>query len=244
MTGYLINELRKLKDEAKNLDFKTVYIFVSVALIIFISLTFSSPAFYLDHIGDSKLFSRIYWFLTDGLIMFIVPVLSVKFIFKEKISEYGLAVGDFKFGMITAAVFYSVMLVIVWIVSASPEFIVAYPQGGTELKKNLQLFVIYELCIFIYMLGWEFLWRGYMLFGLFKKLGYYSIFIQMIPFFILHKGKPDIELFASIFAGIILGIQAIRSRSFIYSWMLHCFVMLSIDLISVLRYKFNFYSIL
>lgn len=83
-----------------------------------------------------------------------------------------------------------------------------------------------------------------MLFGLKDKLGYYTIFIQMIPFFILHKGKPDLELFASIFAGIILGIQALRSRSFIYSWLLHFAVMFSIDFISVLRFKFNFYSIL
>jgi uncharacterized protein len=243
LTGYLINELKKLKDETKKLDFKTVYVLVSVALIIFISLTFSSPAFYLEHFGGSKLASRIYWFLSDGLIMFLVPVLSIKFIFKKKLSDFGLAVGDLKFGMITSGIFYFVMLLIVWFVSASPEFIVTYPQGGEELKRNLQLLVIYELCIFVYMLGWEFLWRGYMLFGLFDKLGYYSIFIQMIPFFILHKGKPDIELFASIFAGIILGIQAIRSRSFIYSWILHCSVMLSVDLISVLRYKLNFYSI-
>lgn len=243
MTDYLINELKKLRDEIIKLDFKTVYILISVAFIVFISLTFSSPAFYLDHFGSSKLSSRIYWFLSDGLIMFLVPVLSVKFIFRKKLSDFGLAIGDFKFGIISSALFYIVMLIIIWIVSASPEFIVTYPQGGEELKKNFQLLIIYELCIFVYMLGWEFLWRGYMLFGLFEKLGYYSIFIQMIPFFILHKGKPDIELFASIFAGIILGIQAIRSRSFIYSWILHCTVMLSVDLISVLRYKFNIYTI-
>lgn len=244
MTGYLKNELRKLKDESKKLDFKTVYILVSVAFIIFISLTFSSPSFYLSHFGKSRLDSRIYWFLTDGLIMFLIPVLSVKLVFKKKLSEFGMALGDIKFGLISSLLFFLVMIVVVWIVSASLEFTITYPQGGIELKRNLELLLFYELCIFVYLLGWEFLWRGYMLFGLIDKLGYYSIFIQMIPFFILHKGKPDIELFASIFAGIILGVQAIRSRSFIYSWILHCAVMLSVDLISVLRYKFNFYSIL
>ena len=51
--------------------------------------------------------------------------------------------------------------------------------------------------------------------GLSKKFGYYAIFIQMIPFFILHRGKPELETFASIFGGLILGVQAWRSEVFI-----------------------------
>lgn len=244
MIKYFTDEIRKLKEEASRLDFKTVYIFVSVAVIVFISLTFASPAFYYDHFEINKLNSRIYWFLTDGTLMFLIPVLSIKLVFRKKLSDFGIAAGDVKFGLLTAGLFYAVMLVIVWIVSASEEFANAYPQGGAVLRDNLLLLMMYEFCVLVYMLGWEFLWRGYMLFGLKDKLGYYTIFIQMIPFFILHKGKPDLELFASIFAGIILGIQALRSRSFIYSWLLHFAVMFSIDFISVLRYKFNFYSIL
>ncbi|MCE1165070.1 MAG: CPBP family intramembrane metalloprotease [Bacteroidetes bacterium] len=244
MIKYFADEIRKLKEETGKLDFQTVYVFISVAAIVFISLTFASPSFYYDHFEINKLNSRIYWFLTDGSLMFLIPVLSIKLVFRKKLSEFGFTAGDVKFGLLTAGVFYAVMLVIVWIVSASEEFANAYPQGGAALRENLPLLLMYELCILIYMLGWEFLWRGYMLFGLKSKLGYYTIFIQMIPFFILHKGKPDIELFASIFAGIILGIQALRSRSFVYSWLLHFAVMFSIDLISVMRFKLNFYSII
>jgi uncharacterized protein len=243
LINYLKDEIRKLNKEARSLDFQTVYIFLSVAVIIFISLTFASPSFYYDHFGSNRLDSRIYWFLTDGLLMFFIPVLSIKLVFKKKLSDFGITTGDKKFGLITSALFFAVMFVVVWIVSASEEFALAYPQGGSLLKNDTGMFIFYEFCILIYMLGWEFLWRGYMLFGLERKLGYYTIFIQMIPFFILHKGKPDIELFASIFAGIILGIQALRSRSFLYSWILHWMVMLSIDTISVLRFKYNFYSL-
>lgn len=243
MISYLKNELKNLVDESKKLDFKTVYIFISVALIIFISLTVASPAFYYEYFGRNKLESRIYWFLVDGLSMFLIPVLSIKFIFKKKLSDFGFAIGDYKFGLITSGIFFAFMFITVWIVSSSLEFTIAYPQGGAELKSNFKLLFIYELCILVYMLGWEFLWRGYMLFGLKEKMGYYTIFIQMIPFFILHKGKPEIELFASIFAGIILGIQALRSKSFVYSWILHWLVMVSIDTISVLRFQFNFYKL-
>lgn len=238
-----LNEFRNLIAEIKKLDFKTVYIFLSVAVIIFISSVFASPNFYYEVFEVNKLNSRIYWFLADGTLMFILPVLSIKFIFREKLSDFGLKLGDVKFGIYTMLLFFAVMLVIVWIVSATEKFALAYPQGGIVLKENYSLLFFYEICIIIYMLGWEFFFRGYMLFGLEKKFGYYSVLIQMIPFFILHKGKPEIELFASILAGIILGVQALRSRSFIYSWILHSLVMISIDTISVIRYNLKFYSI-
>ena len=235
MFNYLKNETSIILQDFKQLDFKTSLILVSVAVITFLSIAFGSPLFYYENFGNDKFMSRIYWFLTDGLIMFVLPVVLIKFVLKENLRDYGFTLGDKKFGIITSALFLVVMLVIVWIVSGTKEFSTAYPQGGKRVGESVGTFVIYELCILIYMLGWEFFWRGFMLFGLKPKFGYYSVFIQMIPFFILHKGKPELELFASIFAGIILGIQALRSGSFIYCWILHWLVMIAIDSLSILR---------
>jgi len=240
---YFRSELDSLLSEIRKLDFKITYIFLSIAFITFLSLVFASPNFYYDNFGRNRFLSRIYWFLTDGGIMFLLPLLSIKLIFKEKISDYGFTLGDKKFGMTTSAVFLIFMMIIIWFVSGSPNFASTYPQGGVKVRESFSIFILYELCILIYMLGWEFFWRGYTLFGLKSKFGYYAVFIQMIPFFILHKGKPEIELFASIFAGLILGIQALRSRSFIYSWILHWCVMVMIDGISILRSIKNIYGI-
>ncbi|MEO8210926.1 MAG: CPBP family glutamic-type intramembrane protease [bacterium] len=243
MIKYLSAEIKSLFAEIKKLDFKVVYIFLSIAFITFLSLVFSSPNFYYENFSRNRFFSRIYWFLADGGLMFILPLLSVKLVFKEKLSDYGFTLGDKKFGLITSGIFLVIMLVVVWIVSGSSSFASMYPLGGVKVKESFIIFFLYELCILVYMLGWEFFWRGYSLFGLKEKFGYYSVFIQMIPFFILHKGKPELELFASIFAGLILGVQALRSRSFIYSWILHWLVMFSIDGISVLRSDKNIYGI-
>ena len=244
MKKYLTGELKTVVSDLKKLDFQTVYVLISVCFIIFISFTITNPSFYYKFIQKDYLNSRIYWLLSDGVIMFMVPVLSIKIIFKKKLKDFGIQIGNYKFGLISVAIFFAVMLPVVWIVSSSETFALTYPQGGPTLRENILLFLLFELCIVIYMLGWEFLWRGYCLFGLFKIFGYYAIFIQMIPFYILHKGKPDIELLASIFAGIILGIQAYRSKSFIYSWLIHSLVMISIDSISVLRYSAKYYNIL
>jgi len=82
-----------------------------------------------------------------------------------------------------------------------------------------------------------------MLFGLEKKFGYYAIFIQMIPFVILHNGKPFIETIGAIPGGIALGLLALRTRSFYYCVVVHLGVMYSIDIISVLRYRANDYGV-
>jgi membrane protease YdiL (CAAX protease family) len=102
-------------------------------------------------------------------------------------------------------------------------------------KSNWTIFIIYEIGMFTYLFAWEFIWRGFMLFGLEEKFGYYSVFIQMIPFVILHNGKPELETFSAILGGIILGIVALRTRSFIYGVFIHFAIMLSIDLFSTIR---------
>ena len=244
MIKHLIGEFKVISAEFRKLDFQIVYILLSLCIIIFISFTVTNPSFYYKYIQKDFLNSRIYWLTSDGLVMFLIPILSIKFIFKKRLKDFGFQLGNYKYGLLTVLIFFAVMFPIVWIVSASDTFASTYPQGGPALRENIFLFFIFELSIIIYMIGWEFLWRGYTLFGLFNKFGYYAVFIQMIPFFILHKGKPDLELFASIVAGIILGIQAVRSKSFIYSWMIHSLVMISIDSVSVLRYIYKYYNIL
>jgi membrane protease YdiL (CAAX protease family) len=93
------------------------------------------------------------------------------------------------------------------------------------------------------MFAWEFIWRGFTLFGLEKKFGWYAVFIQMIPFVILHNGKPFLETFGAILGGIGLGIIALRTRSVYYCIIIHLGVIYSIDILSVLRYRANDYGV-
>jgi hypothetical protein len=241
----LKNELRLLKEALKTLSFKESFIFVSVAVITFVSMYYSSPNFFrrMFDTSDDKFYSTLYWFSADGFLMLIVPLILIPLVLKGKPSDYGFRIGDYKFGLKSTGLFIIVMLPVLWIASGSESFAKAYPQGGTYVRENIEVLLYYELFVGFYMLAWEFFWRGYMLFGLKEKFGFYAIFIQMIPFFILHRGKPDIETFASIFAGLILGIQAWRANSFIYCFLVHWLVVIFIDVISVLRYKSQSYGI-
>ena len=147
-----------------------------------------------------------------------------------------------KTGLTFSFLFLFIMIILVWIVSSTPEFAEKYPHL-TSAKSNWNTLLIYEFGMLVYMIAWEFIWRGFMLFGLEKKFGYYAVLMQMIPFVILHNGKPFLETFGAIFGGIALGVLALRTRSIYYCIIIHIGVMYSIDIISSLRFRANDYGI-
>ena len=196
----------------------------------------------LQNDSNVHLYEYLYWFLGDFVTLFVLSAVIIKFILKENLTDYGLKVGDFKIGLFLSLTFFVVMLPLVWIFSGSPEFVEKYPHL-LSTRANWNEFFIYESALIIYMFAWEFIWRGFMLFGLKEKFGYYSVLIQMIPFVILHNGKPAAETSGAILGGIALGILAFRTRSIYYCVITHMGVMFSIDLISTLRFRANDYGI-
>lgn len=245
----MINDLKHLWKIAKELDRKVLIIFISVALLQTISYYYSSRRFFRNNYFEPLQFDKnvflyeyIYWFISDFVTLFILPILIIKFLLKGKLKSFGLRVGDYKTGLKYSFIFLAIMVPIVWIVSADSEFVKTYPQL-TDVKNSWAVFLIFELGIWVYMVAWEFMWRGFMLFGLEEKFGYYAVLMQMIPFLILHNGKPAAETFGAIAGGIALGILALKTRSVLYCIITHAGVMFSIDLISTLRFRADDYGI-
>ena len=244
-----MGEIKTLFTKMKELDRKVVIIFLSVSILQTISWYYTSRRFFRYNIFESLqdnpdvyLIEYLYWFIGDFFTFFILPVLIIKLLLKEKIKNYGINLGDYKAGIKISLIFLGIMLPIIWFVSALPEFSAAYPQLKTTVD-SWNVFFIFESGLFIYIIAWEFVWRGFMLFGLEEKFGYYAIFIQMIPFLILHNGKPVPETFGAIIAGLALGALALRTRSILYCIIIHACVMFSTDFISILRYQANNYGV-
>ena len=245
----LKTEYSRLKEIIRELDRKVIVIFLSVGILQTISWYFTSRNFFRINIfphyqndSDVYLYEYLYWFTSDFITLFILAILIIKFVIKEDLKDYGLQAGNYKAGLIISAIFLGVMLVIIWFVSATPDFATKYPHLQST-KNSWRDFYIYESGMLLYMIGWEFIWRGFMLFGLKEKFGYYSVLIQMIPFVILHNGKPIAETFGAIAGGIALGMLAFRTNSIYYCVFSHMGVMFSIDVISTLRYRANEYGV-
>ncbi|QQS34849.1 MAG: CPBP family intramembrane metalloprotease [Ignavibacteriales bacterium] len=243
------NELKKLWLIIKQLDRKVVIVFLSVAILQTVSWYFTSRKFFRANLFSDYQFHQhvylieyLYWFIGDFFTFFVLPLIIIKLFLKEKIKDYGFIPGDYKIGLKITFLFLVIMLPLVWIASSLPEFSKTYPHLPSA-KSSWEIFLIFEAGMLMYMFSWEFIWRGFMLFGLEPKFGYYSVLIQMIPFLILHNGKPAPETFGSIIAGIALGILALRTRSFLYCVIVHMSVIFSIDLFSSLRFRADDYGI-
>ncbi len=240
------NELKLLKEKIITLDKRVIFIFISVAVLQTISWYYASRIFFRQNFFHSldkanynaELFEFIYWFVGDFAVFFLLPTFIILFFFKEKITEYGFNFRESKLGLSFSAVGVLLMVIIVWFASSNEEFSIQYPYYDNA-RYSWEDFFIFESALLLYVFAWEFIWRGYMLFGLEKKFGYYAVLFQMLPFVILHNGKPAVETFAAIAGGIVLGILALRTRSFFYGFIIHFSVMFSIDLISSIRSRVN-----
>ena len=245
----LKQETKLLFTKFRELDRKVIIIFISVAVLQTISWYFTSRRYFrynlFNGLQDNPhiyLIEYLYWFIGDFFTFFILPVLIIKFLLKEKIRNFGLTLGDYRAGIKISLIFLGIMIPVIWFASSLPQFSSAYPELKTTID-SWNVFFIFETGLFIYLTAWEFVWRGFMLFGLEEKFGYYAIFIQMIPFLILHDGKPVLEAFGAIIAGLALGVLAYRTRSIFYCVFTHACVMFSIDFISILRYRADNYGI-
>ena len=243
------DESKRLSEIVREMDRKVIIIFISVALLQTISWYVTSRRFFRINLfpfyqndPDVYLYEYLYWFIGDFFSFFVFTILIIKFVLREELKNYGLQFGEFKIGLVISFIFFLVMLVAVWFFSSAPEFVAKYPHL-LSTRNHWGNFLIYESGMFLYMISWEFMWRGFMLFGLKEKFGYYSVLIQMLPFVILHNGKPAAETFGAIAGGIALGILAFRTNSFFYCVITHMGVMISIDFISTLRYRANDYGV-
>ena len=128
------------------------------------------------------------------------------------------------------AIVTPVLVPLFYLNSLNPEFQAEYPL--TKLAGlSVGTFVLWELCRAVYYVAWEFFFRGYMLFGLERRLGAFTaIAIQTMASTVIHIGKPEGEMLAAIVAGVLFGVLALRTRSVLYPLVLHWFAGFFTDL--------------
>jgi membrane protease YdiL (CAAX protease family) len=151
---------------------------------------------------------------TELVYYLIVPLTAGWLLFRDKPRDYGIRLGHWKPSIILILVCLAAMALILYGASKMPEFrsyYSGYAKSWSELLLDAAL----------YMFAWEFIFRGYMLFGLEKSIGKSAIFVQAIPFVLLHFGKPFLETLFCIPGGFILGYVAYRTRSFLPCFIIH-----------------------
>jgi membrane protease YdiL (CAAX protease family) len=62
-----------------------------------------------------------------------------------------------------------------------------------------------------------------------------SIFVMMVPYCMIHFGKPMPETLGAILAGIVLGTLSLKSRSIFLGILIHYSVAIAMDLMALYR---------
>lgn len=98
---------------------------------------------------------------------------------------------------------------------------------SSTIEETLEYYSLFDFNInfvsswIVSLVGVEFFFRGFMLFGLENRFGKYSTIIQAIPYMLIHLGKPWTEFYFSFFVGIIFALINLRGRSFMPSFIVH-----------------------
>jgi len=151
---------------------------------------------------------------TELVYYLLIPLGASWLLFRDKPWHYGIRIGRWKSSVILTAICLAVMTLILYGAGKISEFRSYYHGYATSWSELL-------LDAALYMFAWEFLFRGYMLFGLEKSIGKSAIFVQAIPFVLLHFGKPFLETLFCIPGGFILGYVAYKTRSFLPCFIIH-----------------------
>jgi len=207
--------MKKLFGEKLHLDWKiAVLVVVSTLLLMMDSYhpqlapwTKWFPGW--DHTGlSTNIIDRT-------LLYIVIPMLIVLLVFRQKPSEFGLTFGDWKAGIILTLGGIVLIAPVLWMVGRGDVTMQDYYKSlvpGLPWSTFLDLF------------GWEFIFRGWLLFGFARKFGPEAIWLQAVPFALAHIGKPEVETLSTIFGGFAFGWVAWRTKSFVYPLLIHWFV--------------------
>ncbi len=200
--------IKKLLGSRLNIDWK-------IGVITVISTLSLIVGYYYNPTGH---------YYTDSILLYIIiPIGVTVFVFKEAPDRYGFGLGDWKIGITFTLLGIVLMAPIIWYLGAHTSTMqryYGYSQEGLVWKKALELF------------GWEYLFRGWLLFGYARKYGADALWIQAVPFAIAHLGKPPIETLSTIFGGFAFGWVAWRTGSFLYGFIIHWFISALIVIVS------------
>jgi membrane protease YdiL (CAAX protease family) len=197
---------------------------------------YGSNIFYLSELsswfnpfGDAQRTAELYAYFFSFVLLGLLSLIIIKFVFKEKLSSYGLQLGDWRFGLKAFLVLAPIFVLGSYMSKNNPEFLAQYPMFKGA-SASPAMFVSHVFAYLVFYIGWETYFRGFIQFGLRESVGdWQAILIQTALSCIVHIGKPAGEIYSSILGGLVWGIIAFRARSIVFIILLHWLLGVSLD---------------
>jgi membrane protease YdiL (CAAX protease family) len=175
-----------------------------------------------------------WWSGWRGIGYGLIP-LATLLVMRQNPLDYGLRLGGFlRHAWIYGALFGAVLPFVVG-ASFTRAFQNHYPFYKAAARTWWD-FLAWEGLYAFQFLTLEFFFRGFLLFMLRRAMGAYAIFVMVVPYCMIHYHKPLPEVLGAIFAGIVLGTLALRTRSIWFGVAIHVTVAWTMDILSLLHW--------
>ncbi|MBI4034243.1 MAG: CPBP family intramembrane metalloprotease [Candidatus Brennerbacteria bacterium] len=205
-----------------------IFVFLS---IVFALLGAILPALF---VGDYAAWRQNWWsaipiaFLAL-LTMFFLPLFLIKSVFKDNFGNYGLRrPEDLKKASLLSSAAILVLLPIVLFFGAEESFREYYSMGGLS---PIHFFFTAIFASSVYYIAEEFLFRGFLFWGLWRGIKYHSFWVSALLFAFFHLTKPIPEVIFAFFAGLVFAYLSFKTKSFIPAAVVHFILALVLNVI-------------
>lgn len=221
-----------------DLDSRTAVALVAAAVLLTIYEYFGRQGFYavalapaLAPAGAWPAF--LYSAGASVTLRLIVPWILIVAVLREPARDYGFRLPERGHGM-PYVYLYLAMLPVLAAASFLPGFQATYPifEAAYEAPGSA---VLYLAAYGLRFAAVEAFFRGFILFALFPRFGYNAVLVMMVPYCMIHFDKPVGEALGSIVAGLLLGVLALRSRSWLPGAALHWAIAITMDLLALVH---------
>lgn len=155
----------------------------------------------------------------DRLVLYALgPLLVIVAAFRDSPTRYGVRLGDWRAGASLALVGCAVMTPIVLWFASQPDARSYYAPSWSDLPDVL-------VTNAIDLVSAEFLFRGFLMFGLIRALGPIGVLIATVPFALSHLTKPELELISTLGGGLLYGWLAWRTGSIVWGAAAHVYIL-------------------
>jgi membrane protease YdiL (CAAX protease family) len=180
-----------------------------------------------------ELYMRAWWGVTrvGG---YVLPLAVWPIFFRrDSLLDFGLRGRGFGAHAWIYALCVVVMVPVLILVSMQPDFAEYYPMYKLAGRSWLDFFA-WEFIYLAQFFTLELFFRGFWLRAM-RTFGAGAIWSMVVPYCMIHYGKPYLEASSAVIAGVVLGSLAMRTGSIYAGFLVHATVAVTMDILALNR---------
>ncbi len=213
-----------------------VLILLIVGIFIYYGLSKSIKKYYSKVYTDTE-YASFYGCLFQrglGLLLFgVIPVTLMRLIYSLPLTKYGFNLKNIETSLLWTFILGPIIIIGNYYLAGKKENLKNYPPIRFKQWNSTKHFINSSTWT-IYLLGYEFMFRGLLLFSFYYAYGAITaIAINILLYSLIHIPKGKKETIGAIPLGLILSIITLNTGSFIVAFVFHVIMALSNDFFAI-----------